>query len=153
MNATPPGTDAGRDGGAPLEWTYNPWRERPGLAVAGTALALGVCAVVGALGEGPLLSAGLAAAGVASLAPLFVPARCRVGADGVARRGPLGWSRRPWAAIRRAVAGPGGLLVSPYTRRHWLDPWRAMFLPLPSARRAVLLAALRSRLEDHGLGR
>lgn len=149
--ARAPATEAGGTG-APLEWTYNPWRERPGLATAGGVSALLLCVLAAGAGEGPILTLGLCVAGVASLSPLFAPSRCRVTEDGVARRGPMGWSRRPWRAIRRAAAGPGGVLVSPYARRHWLEPWRSLFLPLPAGCRDALLPELRARLAEHGLG-
>jgi hypothetical protein len=149
---TAPGAGAD-DAGTSFEWTYNPWREHPWLAAVGAALALGLGALVGSFGESPVLSIGLAGAGVAALAPRFAPTRCRVGSDGVARRGPLGWSRRRWVDIRRARLGREGMLVSPYPRAHFLEPYRALFLPLPGDRREALGAALRSELHARGLGR
>lgn len=138
---------------AVLEWNYNPWRERPALAGTALAFALLCCAVLISLRESWVLTAGLATAAVASLAPLFTPARCRVGDEDLARQGPLGWARRRWRDVRRARLTPRGLLVSPYAEPHWLDAHRSLFLPLPHAATAPLTAELESRLAAHGLAR
>ena len=137
----------------PVEWSYNPWRERPGLAAVAVLFALGCCAVLITFRESWVLTTGLAIAAVASLAPLFTPARCRVDEADVARRGPLGWARRPWRDVRRARLTAGGLLVSPYASPHWLDAHRALFLPLPSAARGSLSVEIQTRLSAHGLAR
>ena len=140
-------------GASSLEWNYNPWRERPLLAMTALLFALACCAVLISFRESWVLTTGLAIAAVASLAPLFTPARCRVGGEDVARRGPLGWARRPWRDVRRARLTRGGLLVSPYAAPHWMDVHRALFLPLPSAEEGPLTAELESRLSVHGLAR
>jgi hypothetical protein len=137
----------------PVEWSYNPWRERPALAGTAVAFAVLFCTVVISLGESWVLCAGLAIACVSALSPLFTPTRCRVGEDDVARHGPLGWARRPWRDVRRARLTGGGLLVSPYAEPHWLDVHRALFLPLPRAATGPLATAIQSRLSDHGFAR
>lgn len=136
-----------------IEWRYDPWRERPALAASALVFALACCVLLVALGESWVLTAGLAIAAVASLAPLFTTARCRVGPDDLARQGPLGWARRPWRDVRRARLTRAGLLVSPYAEPHWLDIHRALFLPLPGARGAPPTEALRRVLSEHGLDR
>jgi hypothetical protein len=94
---------------------------------------------------------GLAVLG--ALAPGMTPTRCRVDATGVARRGLLGWERRPWVQVRRARLGPAGLFVSPYGERTRLDRFRGLFLPLPRTGSAAgpLLEALRREVARHGL--
>jgi hypothetical protein len=136
---------------AALEWSFNPWRDRPVATGVGALLALAVCLVVATLGEPLLVRLALGLAVVGAVSPALAPARCRVDDQGVQRQGPLGTARRPWEAVRRAAARPAGLLVSPYSRPHWLDPYRAMVLPIPSQGRDTLLAELASRLRDHGL--
>jgi hypothetical protein len=134
-----------------LEWSFNPWRDRPLAAAAGALVTLGIGLVVSGLAE-PLavrLILGLLVLG--ALSPVLSPARCRVDDQGVERRGPFGTARRPWATLRRAARRPAGLLVSPYPRPHWLDPYRGLLLPLPSRDREGLLADLATRLHDHGL--
>lgn len=148
-----PAPRAAADSAPPVEWSYNPWRERPALAGTALVFALGCCAVLISFRESWVLTAGLAVAAVASLAPLFTPACCRVGEEDVARRGPLGWAKRPWRDVRRARLTRGGLLVSPYAEPHFLDVHRALFLPLPAAGEGPLTAELESRLSVHGFAR
>jgi hypothetical protein len=153
MSATTTGEAVQAPATASVEWSYNPWRERPRLALVAVLFAAGGCALVISFRESWVLTVGLAIAMVASLAPLFTPARCRVGDDDVARKGPFGWARRPWRDVRRARLTPGGLLVSPYAAPHWLDLHRALFLPLPSATREPLTTELQNRLSAHDLAR
>jgi hypothetical protein len=138
-------------GEAPLEWSFNPWRERPGAAALAAVLTLGLCVIVLAARQSFVLTVALCLAAAGALAPALTPLYCRVDESGLARRGPLGWERRIWSEIRRAALRAGGLFLSPYAERHWLDPYRGMFLPLPRAERERLSAALRPRLERHGL--
>ena len=59
--------------------------------------------------------------------------------------------RRRWEQLQRVVRGRDGLLLSPYRQRHWLDPYRALFLPLPRGTDAPLAEALDHLLSSHGL--
>jgi len=142
---------AGPSAAPALEWTVNPWRERPGAAAAALVLGLGMCVLVAGLRLPPLVTLALCVLAVSSLAPAMAPGRCRVDAAGVARRGPLGWQCRAWSEIRSARLEPHGLVVSPFTRRHWLDPYRALVLPMPRRRGESLPAELGRRLAHHGL--
>lgn len=149
-NTTPaPGADA-LPLAAPVEWSFNPWRERPGRSAAAALLALGLCVLVLAWRESVVLSAAVCLAAVASLSPALTPLACRVDDDGVAKRGPLGWERRRWIDLRRAALRPRGLRVSPYRTRHWLDETRGMFLPLPSSSSATLAPSIEPHLHRHG---
>jgi hypothetical protein len=142
------------DAPAALEWTVSPWRDDPGRAalVAASALALWLLVAWLLAGDG-VLSTMLGLAVLAAMAPGMVPTRCRVDADGVARRGILAWDRRAWPDIRRARVDVRGLYVSPFAERSRLDRLRGLFLPLP--RRTVdpesLLGALRAEMRRHGL--
>ncbi|MBI1799954.1 MAG: hypothetical protein HYR73_09765 [Candidatus Eisenbacteria bacterium] len=135
----------------PLEWSFNPWHEGPGGAALAAALALALCAIVILARQAfvPTLSLCLVAAG--ALSPALTPLLCRIDEQGVARRGPLGWEKRAWSEIRRAVVRGAGLLVSPYRQRHWLDAHRGLLLPLPAASRADLVLRIRPHLDRHGL--
>ncbi|HEY3216639.1 MAG TPA: hypothetical protein VGK93_09120 [Candidatus Eisenbacteria bacterium] len=134
----------------PLEWSFNPWRERPKAAASATGISFGSCLLIGTLGQPPLLTLVLCAALLASLWPLLAPARCRVDEQGVSRRGPFGLERRPWGDLKRCVSGPAGLLVSPYPRSHWLDGYRSLWLPLPKRDGERLRNELLARLAHHG---
>ena len=133
-----------------LEWSYNPWRERPRRALAGCLSAAAFCLVVLAL-RLPLLMAGaLAIAAVGPLAVLFLPVRLRLDADGVTRRvGPLAESRS-WARVRRAVRRREGVLLTPFRATSWLDAYLGFFLPFPR-RQAPAAEALDRILASHGL--
>ena len=150
----PPSTGAPGARGAAgqiIEWTYNPWRERPGAAAAAGVAALGLCLVATRMGLSPIVTLALCLGVVGALSPLLTPVRCRLDEEGVALHGPLGWTKRGWEQIRRGSLARGGLLVSPYAKRHWLDGTRGIFLPLPADSRISLLDRIQPRLVDHGL--
>jgi len=134
-----------------VEWSFNPWRERPLRSAAAALIALGLCVLVLAARESWVLSLALCVAALATLSPALTPLQCRVDDDGVARRGPLGWERRRWSEVRRAVLKRGGLSVSPYAKRHWLDETRGLHLPLPAASREALAPRVAPHLDCHGL--
>lgn len=135
----------------PLEWSVNPWRDRPWRAATAMLVGLGMCVVVLAQGEPTLLETALCLAVIASLSPLLSPARLRVDDEGVSRRGPFGLDHRNWKELRRAVTGGPSVLLSPFQQPHWLDPFRGLWLPLPSRNSEALLVELRERLQQHGL--
>ena len=134
-----------------LEWSFNPWRDRPLAAGGGALMTLAICLVVATLGQPLLVRLVLCLVVMGALSPALSPARCRVDESGVEKRGPFGVARRPWAALRRAARWPAGLMVSPFVRPHWLDSYRGLVLPLPARGRAALMAELAIRLRDHGL--
>jgi len=126
-----------------VEWTFDPWTERPRAAgvAALSVLALWLTIAWAAL---PILVALLLGAFTAlPLLPAFVPASCRVGPAGAERRGLLAAARRSWDDVRRIEDVPVGVLLSPYAERHWLDATRALTLPMPGAKRGELRAAVR----------
>ena len=136
---------------AAVEWSFNPWRDHTGRAVAAAAFALGGCALVLSFGESFVLSLGLCIVIVAAFAPLLAPAECRVDEEGASRRGPLGRDLRRWEDVRRGVEVSAGFLLSPYARPHWLDPYRALLLPVPVRLRDHVAGAVREHLRGHGL--
>jgi PH (Pleckstrin Homology) domain-containing protein len=135
----------------PLEWSFNPWRDRPLAAAAAVLMTVGMCLVIASLAEPPFVRLVLGLAVLGTLSPVLSPARCRVDDEGVEMRRPFGTARRRWSELRRVSTRPAGVLVSPYARPHWLDPYRGLVLPMPAQGRESLLAALRGRWEAHGL--
>jgi hypothetical protein len=135
---------------APIEWSFNPWRERPRVAALAAAFALLCCLLVIGAHVSFVLTLGLCIAAAGSLSPSLTPLQCRVDGEGVARRGALGWEKRTWSEIRRGVLTAAGLLVSPFAKRNALDPYRGMFLPLPATGGAQLEQRIRPILERHG---
>ena len=140
---------AGESARSGIEWTYDPWRENARVAGLSAACAALLCALVTSLREPLLVTAGLVLVCGAACAPAISRAECRADERRAARRGPLGWERRPWAAIRRIEALPSAILLSPYARRHLLDAQRGLTLPVPAARRDELLALVRAAWEAH----
>lgn len=136
---------------AAVEWTWNPWRERPGRAAIALLFTIFVFALVTVLVSSAVLAALLALAAAGTLAPLLVPSQCRVDDAGVALRSAFGWERRAWSDLRRARPGRDAIVMSPFTRPRRLDAFRAMVLPVPAARREALHAAVRSHCERHEL--
>lgn len=145
-NPAAPGTMAG----AVIEWTCDPWRENARVASLSAVSALVLCLVVAALREPFVVTVALVVICVAAFAPAITPVRCRADERGVARRGMLGWEHREWSSVRRLEVLPAALLVSPYSRRHWLDAQRGLSLPLPADRREELLRRLGALWEAYG---
>lgn len=133
-----------------LEWTFDPWRERP--AVAGVALAavLAFWLAIVWLRFPLVVAVGLGAMSAVPLLPAFVPAACRVSAAGASRRGLFLTARRGWRDVRRIDDVPVGVLLSPFSRRDWRDATRALTLPMPAPRRAELRGMIRGLWGAHG---
>jgi len=134
-----------------LEWSYNPWRDRPGRAAIALSAALACCLLATSLGLPGVPTLLLCVVCVATLAAGFVPVRCRLDESGVTRKS--GWvaERRAWDQLRRAVRRSDGVWLSPYRSRHWLVAYRALFLPLPAGASAPPREDLDRMLEQHGL--
>ena len=136
---------------APLEWSYNPWRDRPGRAAVALSAALGCCVIAVSLRLPAVPTLLLCVVCVATLAAGFLPVRCRLDDGGVVRRSAWVSERRAWDQLRRAVKRPDGVWLSPYRSRHWLDPYRALYLPFPDGAAAPPAETLDRILASHGL--
>jgi hypothetical protein len=134
-----------------LEWSFNPWRQDLRRALVGTIAAAAATTLIAGLGLPPLAFAGLAIAFLATVHSAFLPTRCRMDDEGVARRLAFAWERRPWAMIRRATLGPRGLFVSPRLHPGPLESFRGLWLPIPPGAAPTLLSDLRGHLARHGL--
>jgi hypothetical protein len=134
-----------------LEWSYNPWRDHPGRAAVAVVAALACCVLVTSLKLPGFAMLVLCVVCVASLGIAFLPVRCRLDETGVTRRS--GWlaERRPWQGLHRAIRTPEGILLSPFRSRHWLEAYRALFLPLPANTRSSLADDVDRILTSHGL--
>ena len=137
---------------APVEWTFDPWSERPVVAAVAALAVLAMWLVIAGARLPLLLAVGLGAFAGAPLLPAVIPAACRIGADGAERRGLIVRQRRAWADVRRVEDVPIGLLLSPFRERSWLDSTRALTLPMPGPRRAELRRNVRALWEAHAAG-
>jgi hypothetical protein len=136
---------------AALEWSFNPWRQNLRKALVGVIAAAAVTALIAGLGLPPLAIAALALVFLATVHSAFLPTRCRVDEEGVARRLAFTWERRPWGALRRAALGPRGLFVSPRLHPGPLESFRGLWLPIPPGAPPTLQSELRGHLARHGL--
>ena len=136
---------------APLEWSYNPWRQNAAGAVAGTLVILLVWAILTSLRLVPVMGALLMLVFAFSLGPAYLVAHCRVDDAGVGRRIVFGWDRRAWTELRRAVTTRDGLFVSPVPEPGLRASFRGLWLPVPIGERLRLLPELRRRVAQHGL--
>ena len=132
-----------------LEWTYDPWVERPGAASVAALAVLAMWLLIASARLPWLFALALAAIAGAPLAPAFLPASCRLGGEGAERRGPFLRARRAWADVRRVEDVPVGVLLSPYAARHALDATRALTLPMPAPRRSDLRERVRALWRRH----
>jgi hypothetical protein len=133
-----------------LEWSFHPWRDARRTTVLAFAVVLAGVGLVVWLVEPGLVRLALAFAVASSFTDAFLPVACRIAEDGIHRSTPLGAQHRPWQDIRRARVGPRGLVVSPFTRRTWLESFRALSLPFPP-RDPVLAERARAAVHAHGL--
>lgn len=134
-----------------LEWSYNPWRERPGRALAGCLAVLGFCGLLLLLRLPFVMAAALAVATLAPLAAVFLPVRVRLDEGGATRRlGPFA-ETRPWTRVRRAVRRRQGVLLTPFQARSWRDAYAGFFLPFPRQDATPVADDLDRILRGHGL--
>jgi hypothetical protein len=108
---------------------------------------------LGAYGGDLLLAAASFAVLLLSLSRYFFPTRYRVDDEGVEATHIIGSTRRPWTALRTFAADGRGVTLSPYLRRTWLEPYRAVRLIYDrnyDRNRAEVLAVVASRLTPQG---
>ena len=121
-----------------LEWSVWPARERPWAAV----VLLVSLAVLGALivqGTGDRVL-GLAAPVfiLVSVGSFIARTHYRLTPESIEVRA-LGVSRaRPWGEMRRATVDRGGVFLSPFEKRNWLEAYRGVRLPFGGNRDQVV---------------
>jgi hypothetical protein len=121
-----------------LEWSVWPARERPWAAVVLLA-ALAVLGVLIAQGTGDRVL-GLAAPVfiLVSVGSFIAKTHYRLTSDSIEVRA-LGVARaRPWGEMRRATVDRGGVFLSPFEKRNWLEAYRGVRLPFGGNRDQVV---------------
>ena len=121
-----------------LEWSVWPARERPWAAVV-LLVSLAVLGLLIAQGTGdrvlgiaaPLFILGSVGSFIARTTYRLTPETIEVKALGVART-------RPWSEMRRATVDRGGVFLSPFTTRSWLEAYRGVRLPFGGNRDQVM---------------
>jgi hypothetical protein len=137
----------------PLEWTVNPWKERPRNAILAVLFFLLAGGLLLRMDIARINSVVLGLALMLSLSPALVVLRCRVDERGIARRLLFVWDRRPWDRVGRVRLGRHSLWVSSHATPTWLDAFRGLVLPFRGTpeETADLRSELRQRLGEHGL--
>jgi hypothetical protein len=115
-----------------------PARERPwaGAVLLASLVVLGLLITQGTrdrvLGiAAPLFILGSVGSFIAPTTYRLTPEAIEVKALGVARR-------RPWTEMRRATVDRGGIFLSPFTKRSWLEAYRGVRLPFGGNRDQVV---------------
>jgi hypothetical protein len=136
-----------------LEWTVNPWRQRPLAAGVALLAPFGLVALAASAALPPLVLAGLGIAVLVALRAALFVARCHVGPEGIGVRRAGVQERLPWSRIRRARVEAAWLWASTESRTSWRSAFRGLGLALPAApaERDRLLPELKRRLALHGL--
>jgi hypothetical protein len=136
-----------------LEWSVWPARDRP-WAAAVLLASLAVLGVLVAQGTGDKVL-GIAAPVfiLASVGSFIARTHYRLTSETIEVRA-LGVARaRPWGEMRRATVDRGGIFLSPFEKRSWLEAYRGVRLPFGGNRDQVV-AFVESKLpvsvEDAG---
>jgi hypothetical protein len=138
-----------------LEWSVWPARERP-WAAAVLVVSLLVLGVLIAQGTGDrVLGAAAPAFVLLSVGSFIARTRYRLTPESIEVRA-LGVARaRPWSEMRRATVDRGGVFLSPFQKRSWLEAYRGVRLPFGGNRDQVVAfveAKLPVDFEDRGGG-
>ncbi|MFN0152689.1 MAG: hypothetical protein ACKVU1_18455 [bacterium] len=130
-----------------LEWRAHPARARRRATAALVAFLGAVLAGIWLALRDPF-SVALALVFLAgALAPWFLPTSFRVDAEGAASMRAGIARRRRWDEIRSVYIDARGVTLSPFSRRSWLEPYRAMRLLFAGNTDAVV-GALERRLSE-----
>jgi hypothetical protein len=115
----------------PLEWTVHRAKESRGRTVA-AGLFIVAFVVFAGFFFGPLLALLAALVFLLTLNSYFLPVTVRFSADGIDIDKRLYHARYEWKQFRRWVRTSGGVVLSPFSHRSWLDNFRGVHLLLPA---------------------
>jgi len=144
---------------AEIAWRVHPAAERRGMAVFVLGLILVLSVLAAAWMRGAYWGLFAFAVLFLSLESFFLASRYALGPEGVRVERAFSKSERAWSSFRSAWFDAGGVTLSPFGRRHWLETYRALRLrygrtPEAPAREAVnqyLLAHLDpAQVQLHG---
>ena len=123
---------------ATMEWSVWPARERPWAAAVLLASLL-VLGVLIAKGTGDkVLGAAAPVFILASVGSFIAKTHYRLTPESIEVRA-LGVARaRPWGEMRRATVDRGGVFLSPFAKRSWLEAYRGVRLPFGGNRDQVV---------------
>ncbi len=114
-----------------VAWRVHPAAERLGVGVLVLGLVLVLSFLAGIWMEGPYWGAFAFVVLFLSLEAFFLPSRYALSPEGVEVAKPFSKAQRPWTHFRRVVFDAGGITLSPFARRSWLETYRALRLRYP----------------------
>ena len=120
-----------------LAWEVHPFADERAKGLSAMAVILGAISGSFAWG-GPLLGIVATLILVGGTGSFFVRTRYRLTATEVVVQSPFQRVNKPWSAFRRAHPGDQGVSLSPFRKRHVLDPYRSVMLRYGDCREEVL---------------
>ncbi|MGE5175437.1 MAG: hypothetical protein ACM3JJ_03605 [Hyphomicrobiales bacterium] len=136
---------AARGSADEISWSVWPARERPLAAAIVVAAAIVLGVLIGKGTHDRVLAVAAPVAVLLSLSSFLLPTAYRLTKESVEVRS-LGVVRaRPWTEMRRYVVDPGGVFLSPFEKRSWLDAYRGVRL-LPGGNRDQVVAFVAARI-------
>lgn len=120
-----------------IEWRVYPAREHPGRTVAASLFLVAFhVAVLKTYGWGWMLVA--FAAFFLALNTYFLPSRYALDDDGILVDRGYYRNRRKWNEFRRVIVVKNGVVISPFSRKNFLDNFRGLHLLLPKGRKDIV---------------
>lgn len=119
---------AARGSADEVSWSVWPARDRPLAAAIVVAAAIVLGILIGQGTHDQVLAVAAPIAVLLSLSSFLLPTAYRLTKESVEVRS-LGVQRvRPWSEMRRFDVDPGGVFLSPFEKRSWLDAYRGVRL-------------------------
>jgi hypothetical protein len=130
-----------------LVWSTHPARERVGGTIALVAFLVAIFALVWFSLRDPGILALAIVILCGALAPWFLPSRYRIDERGIEETRAGVSRRRAWSDVRSVYVDAHGVTLSPFARRSWLEPHRAIRVLFASNGDRVV-AALERRMSE-----
>lgn len=128
-----------------IEYIYNPFKKRPVKGVI-ALLVLMLFAYLAAMEfNSVLMGVILFCAGFMSLSSFYFSARYRLSKSGVERQFLGVKESRAWDYFRSVYVGDGGILLSPFRGRNFLEKFRGFEIPFDGDNR-LILAFVKSKI-------
>jgi hypothetical protein len=130
-----------------LVWSTHPARERVGGTIALVAFLVAIFALIWFSLRDPVVLALAIVILCGALAPWFLPSRYRIDERGIEETRAGVSRRRAWSDVRSVYVDAHGVTLSPFARRSWLEPHRAIRV-LFAENGDQVVAALERRMSE-----
>jgi hypothetical protein len=115
-----------------LEWTVHLARLNPGKTIRASIALFAASILVGVVWGGIVSGAVAFALLFLSASEYFLPVRFSLSSEGISARGIATCRRILWQNVRRVLSDDDGMKVCPLRRPSRLEPFRGVYLRLPS---------------------